>query len=207
MKKILLIDYKLGNHQSVANALTFLGYDFLISNSPADIQRAQVYILPGVGAFPEAMKNLKKIGTVDVLAHEVIKRKKPILGVCLGMQILANDSVENGFHKGLGWISGHVVKVAPAKGVRIPHVGWNTIKIISKNPLFAKVPTDTNFYFDHSYHFACDNKFVAATFVYGYKMTAAIQKDNIFGVQFHPEKSQNNGLRIYRSFFNYCGIN
>ena len=207
MKKILLIDYKLGNHQSVANTLTFLGYDFLISNSPANIKRAQAYILPGVGAFPEAMKNLKAIGIVDVLAHEVIKRKKPILGVCLGMQILANDSVENGFHKGLGWVSGHVAKVPPGQEIRVPHVGWNNIHAVSKNPLFSRVSSNTNFYFDHSYHFVCNNKFVAATFIYGHKMIAAIQKDNIFGVQFHPEKSQNNGLRIYRSFFNYCGIN
>lgn len=206
MKRILLIDYELGNHQSIANALSFLGYDFLISNSPADIKTADAYILPGVGAFHEAMKNLYEIGIVDVLAGEVIKRKKPILGVCLGMQILANDSVENGFHKGLGWVSGHVEKVLPGEGIRIPHVGWNNIHSISKNPLFSHVPNDANFYFDHSFHFVCNSKFVAATFVYGHKMTAVIQSNNIFGVQFHPEKSQNNGLRIYRNFFNYCHI-
>jgi len=206
MKKILIIDYKLGNHQSVANALDFLGYKFLISNSISDILRADAYILPGVGAFGEAMKNLTSLKIIDVLEQEVLKRNKPILGICLGMQIMAEDSEENGNFKGLGWIKGHVVKMHPKKGNRIPHVGWNNIKVILKNPLFSRVTGDANYYFDHSYHVICDKKNVAGIVLYGYKMTAAITNNNIFGIQFHPEKSQINGLRLYKSFFNYCNI-
>lgn len=206
MKKILIIDYKLGNHQSVANALDFLGYKFLISNSRSDIKNADAYILPGVGAFGEAIKNLKNLKIIEVLGHEVLRKKKPILGICLGMQIMAEDSEENGFFKGLGWIKGHVVKMQKKKGIRVPHVGWNNVKVVLKKPLFSRVTGDANYYFDHSYHVICDKKNVAGTVLYGYKMTAAITNNNIFGVQFHPEKSQVNGLRLYKGFFNYRNI-
>ncbi len=206
-KKIIIIDYKVGNHQSVENALNSLGYKFLVSNKKKDIQNAEVIILPGVGAFSEAMTNLKKLGILDVLSKEVLVNKKPILGICLGMQIMADYSEENGYHKGLGWIQGGFVKFESKKGLRVPHVGWNTIKIIKKEPLFSKIKDDASFYFDHSYHFKGKKENISAVCSYGSSVVAAFQKGNIFGLQFHPEKSQNNGLKVFRGFFNYINQN
>lgn len=200
--KILIIDYGVGNDQSVINALNFLGYSFLVSNKKKDILKSSAYILPGVGAFNEAMNNLNNLGIIDLLKEQVLKEKKPILGICLGFQVLADYSEENGFNKGLGFIKGGVVKFKTKKGFRIPHVGWNTTKIIKKNPLFSKLQGSPSFYFDHSYHLECDKSYVSAECFYGKNIIAAIQKDNIFGVQFHPEKSQNNGLKLFRSFLN-----
>ncbi len=205
--KILIIDYGVGNDQSITNALSCLGYKFLISNRKEDILDADVYILPGVGAFNEAMKNLNNLGIIDLLKEQILVKKKPILGICLGFQILADSSEENGFHKGLGLVEGRVVRIKERGGLRIPHVGWNTIKIERKDPLFLKVNKDASFYFDHSYHFLCDKKYISSECFYGQNIVSSIQKDNIFGVQFHPEKSQNNGLKLFRSFFIYIGIN
>lgn len=201
--KILIIDYRVGNYQSVLNALKFLGCDCSISDKKSDILRARAYILPGVGAFGEAMKNLDELELIGLLGEQVVTEKKPILGICLGMQILANSSQEDGSRKGLGWIDGTVEALRKAKGIRIPHVGWNSLEILKKYPLFTKVEENANFYFDHSYRFVCDDKYVSAKCSHGYGFTAAVQKDNIFGVQFHPEKSQNNGLKLFRSFLNY----
>lgn len=200
--KILVIDYKVGNHQSVINALNFLGYDFMVSNKRDDIIQAPFYILPGVGAFAEAMRNLHRMGIIEILQEEVLIKKKPLLGICLGMQVLAEDSQENGFHKGLGWIKGHVVRLKEKKGFRVPHVGWNNIRIKRSEPLFMRTKEDANFYFDHSYHFVTDGAYISATCDYGSDIVASVQKDNIFGVQFHPEKSQTTGLKLFRSFFN-----
>ncbi len=204
--KILVIDYGVGNDQSIINALHFLGYDFSVSSKKDDILHASVLILPGVGAFGEAMKNLHDLKIIDVIKNQVLKEKKPLLGICLGFQVLADWSEENGFHKGLGLISGKVLKLKSQKSLRIPHVGWNTITITKKNPLFSKVDNHASFYFDHSYHFLCDTSYISAQCLYGKPIAAAIQKDNIFGVQFHPEKSQNNGLKLFRSFFDSLGI-
>lgn len=205
-KKILIIDYGVGNDQSVMNALSFLGYDFSISNKKEDILKADAYILPGVGAFNEAMKNLDELKITDILKNQVLVEKKPILGICLGFQVLADYSQENGLHNGLGFIKGGVVKFKAKKGLRIPHVGWNTVKVIKKEPLFSKTKDNPSFYFDHSYYLDCDKSYIAATCFYGTDIVAAVQKDNIFGVQFHPEKSQNNGLKLFRSFFDYLNI-
>ncbi len=201
-KDILIIDYYVGNHLSIMNALAFLGYTFKVSNKKEDIIEADAYILPGVGAFAEAMKNLTDLGIIDLLKEQVLVHKKPILGICLGMQVLAESSEEDGFHQGLGLIKGEVIKIK-ANGVRVPHVGWNTLNIKKSSPLFTNAKEDCHFYFDHSYHFLCSQEAIAATCTYGETITAAVQQDNIFGVQFHPEKSQNHGLRLYRSFFNY----
>src|SRR3989344_1794721 len=201
-RDVLVIDYGVGNHLSILNALDFLGYTYHVSHKKEDIRAAKAYILPGVGAFNEAMKNIEQLGFRDVLAEEVLQKKKPLLGICLGMQILAESSEENGYHQGLGWIKGNVVKMK-SSDVKVPHVGWNDVTIKKNAPLFSKTPEKTHFYFDHSYHISCDSSIISATCFYGTEITAAIQQENIFGVQFHPEKSQNNGLRIYRSFFNY----
>lgn len=204
--KVLIIDYKVGNHQSVANALKFLGYEFLVSSDKKEIEKASSYILPGVGAFDEAMKNLKELDLIDELKRQVLENKKPLLGICLGMQVLATQSEEGGLYEGLNFIPGKIVKFKD-KGLRIPHVGWNKVNVKVKKPLFTTISKDTNFYFDHSYHFTCDEKYVAATSLYGDSVVAAVAKDNIFGTQFHPEKSQINGLRIFRSFFNFVEQN
>jgi len=202
-KTTLVIDYGVGNHQSVTNALDFLGYGFLVSSKIEDIRLASSYILPGVGAFGEAMHNLHRLGIVNLLTEEVLVKKKPILGICLGMQVLAEYSVENGYHEGLGWIEGRVDKFEAGGKIRIPHVGWNTLQIVKKDLLFARTKEDASFYFDHSYHFVCQDNYVLAKCRYGIDFVAAVQKDNILGVQFHPEKSQTSGLKLFRSFFNY----
>lgn len=196
---VLVIDYGVGNHRSVTNALERLGYSYAVSHKKEDIQKARAYILPGVGAFEEAMLNLKKRDIIEVLRREVVEKKKPLLGICLGMQVLAEDSLEGGRTAGLGFIPGHVVPI-PAEGVRVPHVGWNDLTVQKTGPLFTTMPAGARFYFDHSYYFATDKKYIAATTVYGNEITAAVQYNNIFGVQFHPEKSQTNGLRLLRAF-------
>jgi glutamine amidotransferase len=202
-RDVLVIDYGVGNHSSILNALSFLGYRYSVSNQAEDIKKAPAYILPGVGAYGEAMHNIEKLDIVDTLSEEVLKKKKPILGICLGMQLLAEDSEEKGSHRGLGFIKGHVVELKPQNKLRVPHVGWNSLKVKNKAPLFERTSAEPHFYFDHSYHFKCDDANISATCAYGEEITAAVQKDNIFGVQFHPEKGQSNGLKLFRGFFNY----
>ena len=200
--KITIIDYGIGNTHSVQNALSYLGYKPSISSDEKKIKSSDVLILPGVGAFDEAMKNLKDRKLDIILNEEVLDKKKPILGVCVGMQMLATFSEENGVHDGLNWIEGKVRKLDLPMQYAVPHVGWNNVSFVMKEPMFSRNPDDSNFYFDHSYYFECDDKYVAAYCDYGIKVTAAVQSNNIFGVQFHPEKSQTSGLKLFRSFFN-----
>lgn len=202
--RILIIDYGVGNHRSVANAFRFLGYDVGLSGDKEDLKSADIFILPGVGAFAEAMTNLTRLGLIDSIRHEVLNHKKPILGICLGMQILADYSEEGGRHEGLGLVPGGVLKIPSAPNHPVPHVGWNDVSIAIKEPVFSKVDDDANFYFDHSYQFVCDPAYVGATCEYGSRITAAVQCRNVFGVQFHPEKSQNNGLKLFRGFVDRC---
>lgn len=203
LNKVLVIDYEVGNHQSVVNALKFLGYDFNVSREKEDILNAEALILPGVGAFGEAMKNLGKMDIIGPLEEQVVIKKKPILGICLGMQILADDSEEMGFHKGLGWIKGNIVRIEGGHEYRVPRVGWSDVTVLKKEPLFERNDHNASFYFDHSYHFVCEDKYVAAKCNYGNELVAAVKKDNIYGVQFHPEKSQTSGLKLFRSFFSH----
>lgn len=205
-RDVLIIDYGVGNHRSVGAALLRLGYSYDVSSDAEALRRAHAYILPGVGAFQEAMKNLESRGINEVLRQQVLERKKPLLGICLGMQVLAEDSTEGGMRRGLGFIPGHVVRIPEYEGVRIPHVGWNEVEVCTQDPLFVSVGTGTRFYFDHSYHFATEEAYRSATTMYGEALTAAVQCDNIFGVQFHPEKSQTAGLRLLRAFLNYAKI-
>jgi glutamine amidotransferase len=201
-QRIVIIDYGIGNVHSIFNAISHLGYkNVLITSDLKLISKADVFILPGVGAFDEAMKNLKSRNLQEILNEQVIGLKKPILGICLGMQLFASFSDENGKHEGLNWIKGNVIKIEPSLNFSVPHVGWNNIFINQETPLFNNINL-THFYFDHSFHFSCDKTFISAYCEYGVKLTASIQYNNIFGVQFHPEKSQNNGLKLFRSFFN-----
>jgi glutamine amidotransferase len=202
--KIAIIDYGIGNIHSIKNAISYLGYENLIVTSNEKlISNSDVFILPGVGAFDEAMHNLRSKNLENILNEQVINLKKPILGICVGMQMLASYSEENGFHTGLDWIKGGVVKIQPPGEYAVPHVGWNDINIKIQSPLFSKSLNHSHFYFDHSFHFECDDMYVSAVCNYGVKLVAAVQFENIFGVQFHPEKSQTNGLKLFRSFFNF----
>ena len=201
--KIVIIDYGVGNTYSVANALRHLGYNKVtISSKESDIKNAHALILPGVGAFDEAMRNLESRNLHEILSEEVLVARKPILGICVGMQMLATISEENGLHKGLGWIDGRVTKLKLPANYAVPHVGWNSVITTIQSPLFNLNTGEVNFYFDHSYWFECDEKYMAAWCDYGIKVSAAVQHNNIFGVQFHPENSQTSGLKLFRSFFN-----
>src|SRR3989338_1133603 len=211
MKPVLIIDIEVGNHQSVANAIDYLGYDYVVSNDKDEIAAAACYVLPGVGAFPEAMKNLNRLDLADALKREVLEKKKPILGICLGMQVFADSSEErdstNAYqHKGLGWIRGAVRRLPAIPGLKVPQIGWNTLSWTGTDAVFSRLGPEAAFYFDHSYHFVCENKTdVAATCSYGTDIVSAVKHDNIFGVQFHPEKSQTAGLKFFRAFFDAAG--
>ena len=197
---ITIVDYGMGNLRSVFNALTLLGEDTQITNNPEEILRAERLILPGVGAFGLAMHNLRERGLIDPLNEKVLNQQTPILAICLGMQLLAESSSEHGDHVGLGWIPGRV-RMFEMDGLKVPHVGWNEISVQGEPPLFKGLGGNKEFYFVHSYHFETDTaEVVAATTDYGYDFVAAVNRDNIFGTQFHPEKSQDNGLRVLRNF-------
>lgn len=202
--KLLVIDYGVGNIRSVVNALNFLGYNPRLSGKKRDIETADIYIFPGIGAFPEAMKNLEGLDIINSLSHQVLDLKKPILGICLGMQVLAEDSEEYGLHQGLGWIKGHIKKMPQSRQAKIPHIGWNPVSINKKFPLFSRTNSAPAFYFDHSFEFVCRKDSIAASCRHGRDVVAAIQRDNIFGVQFHPEKSQIQGLKLLKGFLNYA---
>ena len=200
---IAIINYGMGNIGSVSNGLDYLGVKYFVSNDKKKLASADAYILPGVGAFSKAMDNLYRLDIVELLSEQVIENHKPFLGICLGMQLLASDSTEFGYTKGLGWIDGHVYSFGNQDNVRVPHVGWNNIKIESNEPVFNKIDDGAHFYFDHSLHLVCDKDIVIATCQYGRKFVAAIRSDNIMATQFHPEKSQRNGLKYLRNFTNY----
>lgn len=203
-RRILIINYGMGNIGSVKNALNTLGVECIISDSKNDISSADAFILPGVGAFPAAMSNLKKLDIVDELTKQVMISRKPFLGICLGMQLLAKDSVENGYAKGLGWIDAGVVPIDREKIKRVPHVGWNNVLMEKDDVMYKRIGASAHFFFDHSFHMVCsDHEMVTGTCVYGEKMVASIRKNNIFATQFHPEKSQRNGLKLLRNFTNF----
>ena len=200
-----IVNYGMGNIRSVSNALTFIGTKHMIIENKTDFDKVHKIILPGVGAFGQAMINLESSRLIDSLNEHVLNMKKPILGLCLGMQLLLDNSTEHGLHKGLGYIKGSVLSLKDKiDNLPIPHMGWNDIKIEKKSSLFNE-NSQLDFYFVHSFYCNCihrDN--IIATVDYGVKMDVIIQKDNIFGCQFHPEKSQRNGLNLLS---NFCSIN
>ncbi len=198
--RILVVDHGMGNVKSVLNAVMSLGCEALVSSRREEILRADAFILPGVGAFGEAIKNLHDHGIVEVLTREVLEKKKPLLGICLGMQLLADNSEESGGHQGLGWIPARVLKLDPGDGFRIPHVGWSQVKVVRPDPLFKDLNGAHSFYFVHSYVLTCNDTYITAHFRYGTGCVAAVQKDNVFGTLFHPEKSSAAGLQVLRNF-------
>lgn len=204
--KIGIIDYGVGNTLCVANALTYLKYKVSISSEQRILSQSDVLILPGVGAFETAISNLRRAGLEDFLQEEVFIKQTPIMGICVGMQLMATRSFENGKHLGLNWIPGDVLQIQPVKNFPVPHVGWNTIETVHKLPAFRRLNEGSHFYFDHSFYFQPeDNSHIAAVVDYGAIINAAIQKDHILGVQFHPEKSQINGLKLLKDFISILG--
>jgi len=200
-KRALIVDYGMGNAGSVKNALGALSIENFLSSNPKDLVKATHIILPGVGAFDQCMKNLKKLGFVSALKKEVVGNKKPFLGICLGMQILAELGEEGGKTKGLGWIAGTTRRfTVDEQKYHLPHVGWNDVKVLGKSGLFKGI-NHPIFYFVHSFHFApTDKKIIIGESEYGEKFASAVASKNIFGVQFHPEKSQHEGLKLIENF-------
>ncbi|MFA4853778.1 MAG: imidazole glycerol phosphate synthase subunit HisH [Candidatus Omnitrophota bacterium] len=203
--KIAIIDYGMGNIHSVSKALELFGAAISVTNKKSDIAAYDKIVLPGVGAFDDAMAELEKQG-LDLLIKEQIRNKKPFLGICLGMQLLLETSQEAKEKKGLGILEGNVVKFKAQGGQKIPHMGWNNLKVIAGDcPLLKGVAIDSQVYFCHSYYPAPDDKSViAATTDYGLEFPCVLWKDNVYGVQFHPEKSQAVGLKMLENFINLC---
>lgn len=201
---LAIIDYDMGNVRSIHNAFTLLDEEIKITDDPVTIESAEAIIVPGVGAFADGMINLKKKNLVSVLEKQVIERKKPYLGICLGMEFLAKKSFEGGEHDGLGWIKGNVIRLEPNNpSLRVPHIGWNDASILEKKGLLKDIQSPT-FYFLHSYYLKIDESekdIITSVCDYGgNKIIATLQKENIYAVQFHPEKSQTTGLKLLKNF-------
>ncbi|OGD71830.1 imidazole glycerol phosphate synthase, glutamine amidotransferase subunit [Candidatus Collierbacteria bacterium RIFCSPHIGHO2_02_FULL_49_10] len=200
---IVVIDYGMGNLHSIAKALEYVGAEVLISSKIPDVKRADKLVLPGIGAFGDGIANLRELGLLDVLREEIVAKAKPFLGICLGMQLLADRSFEFGEHEGLGLVRGDVVKFEFGdEKLRVPHVGWNDVDFRRFSPLFAGIKNHTDFYFVHSYHFV-PSGLAAALCDYGGPFAAALQQGNIFATQFHPEKSQKAGLKLLQNFLEW----
>jgi len=204
---LAIVDYGMGNLRSVANALECVGVEARITADPAVLADAGGVIVPGVGAFADGMANLRRLGLVEVLRRQVLEAGKPYLGICLGLQFLAERSYENGVHEGLGFVAGEVVRLASTDPVRfkIPHMGWNEVALTADCPLFTGLDENRIFYFVHSYQFRAAPQYVTAVCRHGGQVVAAVRKDNIFAVPFHPEKSQGIGLRVLENFAAICG--
>ena len=199
-----IVDYGMGNIRSVMNAFELLGEKLEITDDPKKLSQSEAIILPGVGAFSDGMMNLKKKGLIEVLQKEIIEKEKPYLGICLGLEFLATKSFEGGEHGGLGWIDGEVIKINPSDtSLKVPHMGWEDTKILKKDGLFKEIENPT-FYYLHSYFFKIDDKekdVITSICDYGgVPITATIQKNNIYAVQFHPEKSQTTGIKLLKNF-------
>jgi len=200
---IVIIDYGLGNLGSIQNMLKKIGERSIISADISDIKNAEKLILPGVGAFDNGIKNLQKMGLIPLLNKKVLLSKIPILGICLGMQLFTRKS-EEGQLAGLGWIDAKTIrfkfndeKIKP----KIPHMGWNTIKIKKESSLFTDMREDIRFYFAHSYYVVCDHEQDILTEThYGFDFVSSLEKNNIMGVQFHPEKSHKFGMKLLKNF-------
>jgi imidazole glycerol-phosphate synthase subunit HisH len=201
---VTIVNYGMGNLRSIESALHHLRFACVIEERPDRVAASDMLILPGVGSFARAMANLRSTGLRDALEHAVRGRGVPVLGICLGMQLLATRGTEDGLSEGLGWIPGEVVRFTAGSDRKVPHIGFNTV---SRKPqgaaMFSGLPHAADFYFVHSFHLvplAADT--VTGECEYGEAVVAAVANDNVWGVQFHPEKSQGNGLQLLR---NFCG--
>lgn len=198
----VIIDYGMGNLRSIQKNILRLGHKVEISSNPHIIYKAEKLILPGVGHFAKGMENIKKLGIVDLLNEKVLVKKTPILGICLGMQLLSKKS-EEGSVAGFCWLNGETVKfkVSDKLKYKIPHMGWNNVELLHPNPLFKNVDVDAQFYFVHSYHWKSYEKgHILTTTKYDYEFVSAVNQENIYGTQFHPEKSHSQGMQILKNF-------
>lgn len=201
---IAIIDYGMGNIHSVQKALECQGAKVKVTNNPEEISKAQKLVLPGVGAFDDAVIELEKQNLIPVI-KESIKAKKPFLGICLGMQLLFEASDEAKTKKGLGILKGQVKKFTAKKDLKVPHMGWNQLKQTQACALLKSIPENSNVYFCHSYYPEPKEKnVIAATCHYGADFAAVVSKDNVYGAQFHPEKSQSIGLEMLKNFVELC---
>lgn len=196
---LIIVDYGMGNLGSIKNMLKKLGYESTITSDIETIQNATKLILPGVGAFDYGMEQVKKLNLVEILNHKALVEKVPILGICLGMQLMTQGS-EEGIMQGLGWIEGKVCKFV-TESLKVPHMGWNTIRISKKSCLFDETDEEQRFYFVHSYYVQCEDiQNILSTTQYAIEFVSSFQKSNIYGVQFHPEKSHKFGMHVLKNF-------
>lgn len=197
-----IVDYGSGNLRSVTNALAMIGADARLCSTPQQLDAAERIILPGVGAFKNCADNLRSRGFGEALHELVIVQRRPILGICVGMQLMARKSLEGGEQAGLGWFDAEVVRLEPQpEQLRVPQIGWNDIEYRENCPLFSGLRQKTDMYFVHSYWMNCRDKAdISAWCDYGGRVTAVVCRDNIAGTQFHPEKSQDSGLRVLENF-------
>lgn len=197
---IALIDYDAGNIKSVEKALQALGEEVLVSRTSEELLQAEKVILPGVGSFGDAMENLHKFGLVDVI-HEIVNQGTPFLGICLGLQLLFQHSEESPGVQGLGLLEGEILRIPDQEGLKIPHMGWNSLELQHEGRLFRGISNQPYVYFVHSYYLkAKDERIVKATTEYSTHIHASVEAGNLFGCQFHPEKSSDVGLAILKNF-------
>lgn len=197
---IAIIDYDAGNIKSVEKALISLGQEVCVTRDADEILQADKVILPGVGAFGDAMEKLHRYGLVDVI-RKVVEKKTPFLGICLGLQLLFERSDEASGVEGLGILKGEVLKIPAAEGLKIPHMGWNSLQLKHNGKLFQNLGEETYVYFVHSYYLkAEDPSIIKATTEYGVSIDASVEQENVFACQFHPEKSSDAGLQILKNF-------
>lgn len=199
---IAIIDYDAGNLKSVEKALQFLGEEVIITRDKEEILSADRVVLPGVGAFGDAMEKLHNYGLIDVI-KEVVSRKTPFIGICLGLQLLFDSSEESPGVKGLGILPGKIVRIPEKEGIKVPHIGWNSLTFPYSGRLYQGIKEDSYVYFVHSYYLqAEDPEIVVAQTQYGVDIQASVEKDNVFACQFHPEKSSSVGMTILKNFIN-----
>lgn len=200
---IAIVKYGMGNVTSVQKAIKKLGYQSIITDNHNELRNSDLIILPGVGSFKKGMENLHESGLVDILTEEVMVNKKPFIGICLGMQLMATYGNEPESVDGLGWMDGEVLKIESPSGLRIPHLGWNNIQTSLDNQFYNEF-NNLDYYFIHSYHFKAANpEDVTMTVSYDGDLVAGLQKDNIYAIQFHPEKSQEVGMRLLKKIINH----
>jgi glutamine amidotransferase len=197
---IAIVDYGMGNLRSVQKGFERVGAEAMICQRASEISRCEKLVLPGVGAFRDAISELRRLELVDpILTH--IAADKPFLGICLGLQLLFDVSHEDGEWPGLGVIPGEVIRFEDRPGLKVPHMGWNQVEQTGSTPLFASIPSDSYFYFVHSYHVVPrDRSVIAGTTDYGTRFVSVVSRGNLFATQFHPEKSQRHGLQLLKNF-------
>lgn len=201
---VLIVDYSMGNLRSVENAFAALGANAVVSADPAQLEAAPRIVLPGVGAFADGMANLRAAGWIEPLERAVLEQRRPFLGLCLGMQLLAAEGWEHGRSTGLGWIPGRVTRLAES-GLRVPHVGWNDVEARADAVLYRDLGDRESFYFVHSYVFEPEqDDVVSGVCTYGEAFAASLEDGNVHATQYHPEKSQRAGLAVLRSFLAQC---